>query len=500
MKEIIEIILNIIDIYCQQYFIHFNNKSHHRTTLGIILGLTSIIIFIFLFLFYLIKVYERKTFSIKTESLIESNVYVNLTNIPFGFTLLNKKGEYILYDEKLYTLTIIYYDEINDKIINLPLEYCKDKEFIKDIKNFTNLLCINYKEYLYLQGISASSSKSYIQLVLRKCNSDKSLNYLDNECYDEKIIDEEFENSNFYMYYYENYLKNDDYNNPIKKRINYEIFSLTPYIQKNINYYFEDYNYQSDNGILFPNVVSTDFFKYHDHTFDFNYIEDRSKNPILLKINFQIFETSYVIKRNYLKIQDIIGNLESYINAIYKIILFFYILITKKIIYKDIINFLLLDDKNNNIINKTIIKNKEKNRNLNYSNNDISKKNILITNNDYQNENIILSLYNLNITKKSKYNNKNKRKNNLKKNKNINNILTKLKNINLNLFNKKEKNTINFKYYYYIFPISLFGKKRDLSKYFQMKEYICKNLSAEKILNLSQFYDYYINYICNKKD
>ena len=500
MKEIIEIILNIIDIYSQQYFIHFNKKSHHRTTLGIILGLTSIIIFIFLFLFYLIKVYERKTFSIRTESLIESNVYVNLTNIPFGFTLLNKKGEYILYDEKLYTLTIIYNDEINDKIINLPLEYCKDKEFLKDIKNFTNLLCINYKEYLYLQGISASSSKSYIQLVLRKCNSDKSLNYLDNECYDEKIIEEEFENSNFYMYYYENYLKNEDYNNPIKKRINFEIFSLTPYIQKNINYYFEDYNYQSDNGILFSNVLSTDFFKYHDHTFDFNYIEDRSKNPILLKINFQIFETSYIIKRKYLKIQDIIGNLESYINAIYKITLFFYILITKKIIYKDIINFLLLDDMNNNNINKTIIKNKEKKRNLNYSNNDISKKNILITNNDYQNENIILSLYNLNITKKSKFNNKNKRKNNIKKNKNINNIFTKLKNINLNLFNKKEKNTINFKYYYYIFPISLFEKKSDLSKYFKIKEYICKNLSVEKILKLSQFYDYYINYICKKKE
>ena len=499
MNEIIEIILNIIDIYSQQYFLHFNKKSQHRTTIGIIIGLTSIIIFIFLFLFYLIKVFERKTFSLTTESLIESNVYVNLTNVPFGFVLINKKGEYILLDEKLFTLTIIYDDEINNKKISLPLEYCKKKEFINEITNFTNFLCINYNDYLYLQGISANSVKSYIQLILRKCNSNKSLIYKDNECYEESIIEEELENSIFYMYYIENYLNNEDYNNPIKKRINYEKFSLTPYIQKNINYYFEDYNYQSDNGIIFSNIKSTNFFKYHDHTLDFNYIEDRSINPILLKINFQIFETSYIVKREYLKIPDIIGNLESYINAIYKIILYFYILIIKKIIYKDISNYLIIDEINNNY-KKIKIKKNEKDKKFNNSNNDLSQKNILITNNENQNENLILSLYKLNNMKKINFKNinKNKRKDNQKLYKKINNIITIFNNIN-KIKNKNMNNKIHFKFYYYIFPIFIFSKKKDLFKYFIMKNMICKYLSVEKIIKLSQIYEKYLNYILKNK-
>ncbi len=75
-------IYNIIDIYSQQFPLRFKNKEKYFTSLGFIMGLISIIFFIFLSISELKDIFLRKNFGIISNKEYSQYAKVNLTNIP----------------------------------------------------------------------------------------------------------------------------------------------------------------------------------------------------------------------------------------------------------------------------------------------------------------------------------------------------------------------------------------------------------------------------------
>ena len=82
-------IYNILDIYPQEFSLLFKKEKKYTTTLGFIIGIISIIFFLFISILQLKSIFSEQNYSLITNTLYSENAKVNLTNIPFFFSLLD---------------------------------------------------------------------------------------------------------------------------------------------------------------------------------------------------------------------------------------------------------------------------------------------------------------------------------------------------------------------------------------------------------------------------
>ena len=442
--------LNFFDIYSQNYLLHFSQSDKFHSKTGIFFGLFSIISFLTIIIIYIIILYSRKNFTIITNNLLDYSSHINLTNTPILFSLIDRNNKLIYLDKKLVDFYLQIYNNVNNQTNNISLINCEKSDYYSLIKKKLNIedeygelkyfQCVKENEILLLKGRKGRGNYTYIYFHINICDNNTIINNKTNQCYSKSEILKKLNGSKLILTYLEGSLDHYNYKHPIQVQSRTEEFSLNLQIHKTITYIFDKSDYKSDNGIIFNNINYYTFFTFRNFRLDFYLNENYFK---LLTIKFIASDYSYIYERRYLKFQDIMTNVISYINGIYIFIHIILYYIIKKMLYMNVINHLIFKEKklnNNNIQNISKIiedenessfsfqKDKNKGRKSNNTYNKKYIKNILKSNSVY--------IYNLNSL-----NNKERNSNNFLFNKISNNSIINL--MKKNIYNNIKKYNTN---------------------------------------------------------
>ena len=533
--------LNFFDIYSQNYLLHFSQSDKFHSKTGIFFGLFSIISFLSIIIIYIIILYSRKNFTIITNNLLDYSSYINLTNTPILFSLIDRNNKLIYLDKKLVDFYLQIYNNVNNQTNNISLINCEKSDYYSMIKKKLNIeveygelkyfQCVKENEILYLKGRKGRGNYTYIYFHINICDNNTIINNKTNQCYSKSEILKKLNGSKLILTYLEGSLDHYNYKHPIQIQSRTEEFSLNLQIHKTITYIFDKSDYKSDNGIIFNNINYYTFFTFRNFRLDFYLNENYFK---LLTIKFIASDYSYIYERRYLKFQDIMTNVISYINGIYIFIHIILYYIIKKMLYMNVINHLIFKEKklnNNNIQNISKIiedenessfsfqkdKNKGRKSNNTYNKkyiNNILKSNSFfiynsINNNERNSNNFIINKISngsiINLMKKNIYNNIKKYNTNDNTNKKLlrKSVIINNKDQMIRKFSKKYKTIIDylldtqqklyFNFFEFLIPVKFYKYNKTIFYYVALKEILLNNISVENIYKNSQFYKEYKN-------
>jgi hypothetical protein len=285
--------MKYFDIYGENYYLRFNNNEKYFSKFGIIIGLFSFIFFGIYIIIQINDILSHKKFNLITNRKKSDLSIVNLKNINFLININDEDSEIININSSYFDIKLAYYT-YDLKNLNYSLEEIKDNSVndssgIKYIKNF--YLEKNY----YLQGRFGQNFMSYLTITVDKCRK--------NNCINEKELNEIIKNSRLNIFYNEIVVDNFNYSNPLQFSLKFESIPLSNNFNKIYNYFFEQTNFISENGIF--NKKNYTFYNYISKDFDIDYFDT---NP-LLTINFLSSGYNLTTYRKYFGIIDFLESL-----------------------------------------------------------------------------------------------------------------------------------------------------------------------------------------------
>ena len=442
MGKIKNILVENFDLYGRQNFITFKKKQEYKSLFGLFVSILYLLLFLITIIYYLILLFSRNQYTITTTSETNPKEIISLNNSIFYFGMTNNDNNYLNLSE-YFDIEFIYYYSINN-LNELNREYneiyfyssiCENTNlnFIK--QNLSNLFCLNLsnsKISIDFYGNFGLNNYSYFDIKINK----KKQFY--------KPI--EF----FFAYFIED-IDYSDYKNPLKSIIKMKNFYL-------YNDYFLNYKvpinkvvFESDDGLFFfKSKRKFDFFDF-DNMFLQSSILTNDKT--ILNISIENSNNIRIIKRNYLKIDEIIAKWQSLCDILFVVIGGIFSYIIEKIFILDKINllFFFVNKKNEMLKNSHIKLSK-----ISFAQNNIlfpKKNNNEINVNNLNNNDLILKNSSL------KKNNNNDNKNRHKK-----------------IFKLKLQN--------YIFPFIFFEKNDNVKVYLNLSELMDEIFSIENFHNL----------------
>ena len=469
------------DFFNNSYHLNFKLSSSYNTLLGAIFSILYILFLIGIFFRYFNMIFSRKNFSIIYNSQFQSDACIDLSKTSIIFYLLDKSDN-ILLDKSLFNISVKYMEmfldyqtfKLTTNSYDIPIENCSYDSNLKSIKekintiyddniiaNFNCVLNQNLKN-IKIEGKKGSKTFRYLNFEIKKCNNISNNNsYINSSIY-----------NNFYLIFdiIQNEVNHYSYKNYIQKTSKMNFFTINPQIKKDYSFKLNKGIYESDNGLIFSNIETKEFFNVGDIEFDINL--NSNSDDELFFINIISNEIVENYKRIYLKLQNILTNIFSIINSTFIVIKIILNLFTKKLMKIDIINYLFFSMNNKN---KNIIK-KEK---LFYIQNESSIIDINIKNNNSMSQI------------------KNKKENYFKKLNKFQNKKYKTCNLNFNQFQNKitiflDSNKKQFKLNFldYIIPFCINKKrKKKINSLINYINIVKSNISIEKIFFFN--YNYY---------
>ena len=274
-----------------------------------------------------------------------------------------------------------------------------------------------------------------------------------------------FQNTYLNIIYLSQSLDHYNLNNPIKLNFRSEIFSIVTKLVKRYYYYFLPGEYISDNGYIFNNFKTFDFFQYDRVVIDFvdGEEQDYYSSATIAEVCFSSIDKFITYKRQYSKFQDSLGNIGSWIKIILIVCQLISNYFSEKIFLVDIINY--ISHIQSKKIKSLIIKKSENNKIINNKNNYIKEEN-----------NIDLKLYS-------------SVKSTIKENKKENLSLSNLPITNDKFINKKyleHQKIIQLNIFEYFLPLCFMEKKDKYSSFLFYKNFIYKFISLEVIIPLTE--------------
>ncbi len=460
-----------LDLYSISFPLRYKKEKEFKTNFGSIFGIISFILFFVIFILFFRSIIIHSNFTLVESTLVDSNEEYDLKDIPLIIGILGKNGEFLEYDPKLFSFSLIYVKTFYNSTLNsnyydfeiIPLNSCdndtnynKYKNYFKDNIYNNKQFCVSYNKTFIIKGKYGDHNFSYLNFEMNICNENI------NDCYSKQDIYNKLYGSSIVFGYLENNIDNYDYHKPIKLKRKAQFFPINPYFSKNYQISFTKVSYISDDGLIFHNNTVFNFYEYSNLNFDFDNLNEKYQ---LFSLTLISTENSIIYKRKYLKFKDILADLSIWIKIlfeIFQIILTFFI---KKVQIIDIINTVYFNLKKHQPtkykykINSTINNNDKK-----YTS---SKSFILSSNNKKK-----LSINSINnLSKKIEVFNKNKSM--IINNNHINNYWYQFCHLKFNSFSIKKKE--------YFIPVWMI--KQNTNLYFMRKliEEIYLNISIETI-------------------
>ena len=349
-------LFNLINIYGISLPIFYKNRSVFTSQLGVILSIISFICIFVYSAILLSRLFLHSSFSILSENNYSGNHFINLTDIPFLFAIINLNGDFLIPNNK-YKISISKgsFKSLNDNIIEqIEFENCSNSNYLNQYPNLlkfpiSNYLCIKPNQNLSIFGRHGDFLNGF-----------ENINIFVNECIDKNCTFDYDININEYLLqiiYVTNIIDHQNYKKPIQTQLREEnIFIDTSHFKKYL-YYLNPIIYESNNGYLF-NIYKR-YFSFQFEKLNLEIINQDNKSSKsflkgnnythLLQLAITCSDYPLKISRNYLKVLDVFSIIGGYIHFMFKIFQLITLYFSKKTLFNDIANYLL--NKNNTELN-----------------------------------------------------------------------------------------------------------------------------------------------------
>ena len=263
MKQILE----EIDLFGHHFNFSVFNKSEHRTYVGGILSILTILCTIASTL-YLSKDFcfrtNPKTSSDRIQNLYYPQYTINLSNFVFGFRVedsnLNFFDESSYFQFKVvYNNSTITKNSINGQVIeydypkiNLNFSKCDFNKNLKylsltssdDTVDYKNFYCIDFSNNNTIGGYWTANFTQYIDIELLYCNSSNP------KCMSRNDTATYFSKKKLYltMMTLKYFVDLTNYTNPLSNYLSYTYIQIDPNLSKKINCFMNQGQVTSDNG------------------------------------------------------------------------------------------------------------------------------------------------------------------------------------------------------------------------------------------------------------
>ena len=349
--------LKMMDIFESPVTLSYNNRYLYQTNFGGILTIITVLTIFVYSITSLIELFQGSNYSLVSNELIDYKYKLDFSNVPFGFKLINSKGEDFPLDPSIYNYKIInteyYFNYIeNEKVINyieeeIEFDFCEKfigkKEFYS-ISDISNLICIKPGQNLTMYGkFGDSNGFKGFRIYINRCNTKIE----NNTCLDKQTINKKLSNIKFIFFYlgYEiNHYSNNK--NIVQSKLLNGENGLSINFMKKFYYKFQKVNYKLDNYLLFNHKDNFNFFISDGYEYDFELDSSNSLASSDDSLGYFAFNTNAKIVE-YTKVLENLWDVCSQIGGVFNIVVSI-----SKIINSFVSRRILLLDVNENLINE----------------------------------------------------------------------------------------------------------------------------------------------------
>lgn len=300
-------LLSFFSIYGNSFPLYYQKHTKYSSSLGIFLGILSIIIILLLIIHNIIFLFNHSIFDIISLNNYKINQTLNFSEIPIMIKLTS--------DKKISDYSInVYkknYNILNSNIIidtyPIYIESCNDssyKEKFPEMKQFSlsEFICIRPNQNLSIYN-------NYNDII----NGFETFNIVFNV----NKTNLHLNNTFISIIFLNNNIDHFNYNNPIQYMFDNKNFKIEYGLTKKFIFYFSSILYENDIGFISKKYKSFNSFKFQELLYD-SYINYNNEfnifnNNSLLEIEFSCNNKELKYIRKNLKFQDFFSKIGGFI-------------------------------------------------------------------------------------------------------------------------------------------------------------------------------------------
>ena len=364
-------IIKEIDLFGKEPDIYYKGRQRKTTWMGRICTFIYIIIYIFFFIYKLVRMFKRQDVNFsETNSSTGGLPKIHLTKelFTYGLALANRDQEPFI-DESIYypTAYLTGKKTINGKEeqVNEEIKFgiCTIDDFGDKYKafaskyNLSNFYC--FKNFdVELEGYSSAENNTYIQIFINRCTESSPKGIV---CKDSETIENSLNNQNLYIFSEDFDITPYDYEHPVKEKLNVNQCPIrTDQFQTFVGYY-QLTRIETDRNLFgfeaLADIKTEQYLIYHSAL-----IMASAASPYYPVIMYNIMMTEKVLtnQRTYTQLVDVLGDVGGLMEVIESIFGVISVLVADILYDKTMINNLFSFDLEDNVI-----KFKTKSKNIN---------------------------------------------------------------------------------------------------------------------------------------
>jgi len=389
--------LTDFDLFGKQPELYYKGKSRKASTLGIILTIIYIVLYLTFLIYKLVRMIKRIDVTFYDSYTFIGLPSINLTNNEF-FGAFGMGG---IVDERMYYLTLDYVRQkrvngqfVDDGSTRLDTEICKLENFGKDYQDiFKDLLLNNYyciKDFknVIFEGYSNLERYSYFNVKFYPCVGTTKDG---RPCYDDLTKLQFFTVNTVELKIQDNDLNPTDYKTPVLRRkldMNSPVFLD---LFQMVYSYLQIVNIETDEDItglnFFTNTIRKQQYTRYDETFiiasPLLYGNILKTGGPIIDVTLQLAAKVLTEKRQYTQLIDVLGDVGGLMEILYTFLNIITSFVTEILYDKSLVNNLFSFDLNKKYVvfnkpkSKTQIKKNEKDIKMNFhksSSNNLKQK------------------------------------------------------------------------------------------------------------------------------
>ena len=366
--------LTDFDLFGKTPELYYNGKSKKSSTLGIVLTIIYIILYIAFLIYKLVRMFKRIDMTFYDSYTFKGLPSIKLTNNEFygGFGMGGR------IDEQMYYLTVNYVRQakvngvwVEEENRELETEICRFEMFGPDYQEIfadqplKNYYCIKDVKDLVLEGYSNLERYSYFNVKFYPCVGVTKDGI---PCYDYNTKKLFFTHNVIELKLQDNDLNPEDYKMPVARRqvdMNSPVFKD---IFQLIYSYIQIVNIETDEDItglnFFTDTIRKEQYTRYDESFIITsplFYGDilRTGGPIA-DVTLQLSAKVLTEKRQYMQLIDVLGDVGGLMEILYSLFSVVSSLVTEILYDRSLVNKLFSFD----LKKKYVVFNKARNRGL----------------------------------------------------------------------------------------------------------------------------------------
>ena len=364
--------LTDFDLFGKRPELYYKGKSKKASTLGIILTLIYIVLYLTFLIYKLVRMFKRIDVTFYDSYTFIGLPSITLTNNEF-FGAFGMGG---IVDERMYYLTLDYVRQkrvngqfVDDGSVRLDTEICKLERFGKDYQEIfkdqplENYYCIKDFNKVVFEGYSNLERYSYFNVKFYPCVGTTKDGI---PCYDYLTKLQFFTVNTVELKIQDNDLNPTDYKTPVLRRkldMNSPVFLD---LFQMVYSYLQIVNIETDEDItglnFFTNTIRKQQYTRYDETFiiasPLLYGNILKTGGPIIDVTLQLAAKVLTEKRQYMQLIDVLGDVGGLMEILYTFLNIITSFVTEILYDKSLVNNLFSFDLNK----KYVVFNKSKSK------------------------------------------------------------------------------------------------------------------------------------------